>query len=145
METAQLSIFDQPPPVPPALAKAPDHAEASGDRIPPALAPSSSESSSPGESYAPRVRVRIAQAGKPIEHLNGRLGEIISISQGLALVQVEGIAAAMLLRLEAIEKYTEISQFMDDEAPTIEVGSAVECDYAFVGYGNDSLLERTHL
>jgi hypothetical protein len=49
------------------------------------------------------------------------------------------------LRLEAIEKYTEISQFMDDEAPTIEVGSAVECDYAFVGYGNDSLLERTHL
>jgi hypothetical protein len=95
METAQLSIFDQPPPVPPALAKAPDHAEASGDRIPPVP--------NPGESYAPGDRVRIAQAGPPLEHLNGRLGEIISISQGLALVQIEGIAAAMLLRLEAIE------------------------------------------
>jgi hypothetical protein len=131
METAQLSIFDQPPPVSPALAKAPDHAEASGDHIPPA--PSSSESFSLGESYAPRVRVRIAQAGPPLEHLNGRFGEIISISPGLALVRIEGIAIAIMLRVEAIEKYTEVSQFMDDEAPLIEVGCTVECDYAFVG------------
>jgi hypothetical protein len=126
METAQLSIFDQPPhPVSPALAKAPDYAEMDGDRIPPVP--------NPGESYAPGDRVRIAQAGKPLEHLNGRLGEIISISQGLALVQVEGIAAAMLLRVEAIERYSEISQFLDDEGPLIEVGCTVECDYAFNG------------
>jgi hypothetical protein len=125
METAQLSIFDQPPPVPPALAKAPDHAEAMGDRIPPAL--------SLGESFSPGDRVRIAQASSPLEHLNGRLGEIISVSPGLALVQIEGIAIALMLQVEAIEKYTEVSQFMDDEAPLIEVGCTVECDYAFVG------------
>jgi hypothetical protein len=127
METAQLNLFDQPPPVSPALAKAPDHAEAMGDRIPPA------SSFSPNECYAPGDRVRITQAGPPIQYLNGRLGAVVSVSPGLALVQVEGIAVAMLLRVEAIEKYTEISQFMDDEAPAIEVGSAVECDYAFVG------------
>jgi hypothetical protein len=125
MNTAQLSIFDQPPPVPPALAKAPDHAEAMGDRIPPAL--------SLGESFSPGDRVRIAQASSPLEHLNGRLGEIISVSPGLALVQIEGIAIALMLQVEAIEKYTEVSQFMDDEAPLIEVGCTVECDYAFVG------------
>jgi hypothetical protein len=127
METAQLSIFDPPPQVSPASAKAPDHAEVEGDRAPPAL------SFSPGESYAPGVRVRIAQASSPLEHLNGRLGEIISVSPGLALVQIEGIAIALMLQVEAIEKYTEVSQFMDDEAPLIEVGCTVECDYAFVG------------
>jgi hypothetical protein len=128
METAQLSIFDQPlPPVSSASANALENAEAIGDRTPPA------PSLSPSESFTPGFRVRITEAGPPIEHLNGRMGEVVSVSPGLALVQVEGIAVAMLLRVEAIEKYTEISQFMDDEAPTIEVGSAVECDYAFVG------------
>jgi hypothetical protein len=96
-----------------------------GDRIPPAL--------SLGESFSPGDRVRIAQASSPLEHLNGRLGEIISVSPGLALVQIEGIAIALMLQVEAIEKYTEVSQFMDDEAPLIEVGCTVECDYAFVG------------
>jgi hypothetical protein len=127
VNTAQLNLFDQSPPVSLAPAKALDNAEAMGDRIQPA------PRLSVGESFSPGDRVRIAQAGPPLEHLNGRLGEVVSVSPGLALVQVEGIAVAMLLRVEAIEKYTEISQFLDDEAPAIEVGCTVECDHAFVG------------
>jgi hypothetical protein len=113
MKNAQLNLFD-PPQTP-----------VSAPVTPP------TDRTSPGESYAPGVRVHIIQAGPPIEHLNGRLGEVVSVRQGLTSVQVEGIAAAMLLRVEAIERYSEITQYLDEEAPWIEVGSSVECDYAF--------------
>jgi hypothetical protein len=125
MKTAQLSIFDQPPPVSLALAKAPDNAEAMGDRTPPAP--------SPRESFSPGDRIRITEAGSPIQYLNGRLGEVVSVRQGLASVQVEGLAVAMLLRVEAIETYSEITPYLDEEAPLIEVGCSVECDDAFIG------------
>lgn len=125
MDSSQLSIFDQPSPVPvvhaPALGKDPSVGVASDDRF------------SPGESYAPGVRIRITQAGPPIEHLNGRLGKIVSVKQGLASVQVEGIAATMLLQVEALDKYSDITQYLDEIDPVISLGSSVESDYAFIG------------
>jgi hypothetical protein len=123
VDSSQLNIFDSPALVghASALAVDPSVDVASGDRF------------SPGKSYAPGVRIRIAQAGPPIEHLNGRLGKVVSIKQGLASVQVEGVAATMLLSVEAIEKYSDITQYLDEIIPVISVGSSVESDYAFVG------------
>jgi hypothetical protein len=49
--------------------------------------------------------------------------------QGLALVKIEGIATAMMLRVEALETYSEIRQSVDafdDVAQPIIVGSIVE-------------------
>ena len=127
MNPSQLSIFDQLPPVSLALAKAPENASSIGDHT------STASSFSPSDRFSPGDRIRITQAGPPVEYLNGRLGNVVSVRQGLASVEVEGVAAAMLLRTEAIERYSEITQYLDEEALSIEVGSTVECDYAFVG------------
>jgi hypothetical protein len=116
MNLTQLDLFD-----PPQSTQSIDRSAAPADHA------------SPSEIFSPGDRIRIVQAGKPIEHLNGRLGEVLSVRQGLASVQVEGVATAMLLRTEAIERYNEVSQFMDNEVLAVEVGSVVDCDYAFVG------------
>jgi hypothetical protein len=105
---AQLSIFDLPP-------------------APKALAPDTKNPAP--ETFRPGTRIRITQAGPPLEHLNGRVGEVVSAMQGLALVKIEGIATAMMLRVEALETYSEIRQSVDafdDVAQPIIVGSIVE-------------------
>jgi hypothetical protein len=116
--TAQLSIFDQPPPPPEAVAL---------DAIAPA----------PG-SFSPGTRIRITQAGPPLEHLNGQRGEIVSLMSGLALVKVEGIATAMMLRFDALIQWSPISEFTTIREETesislVSVGDRVECDRAYVG------------
>ncbi len=76
------------------------------------------------------------QSGPPLEHLNGRMGEIVSVMPGFASVKIEGIAVAIMLRVEALEKYSEISQYVatrEEVTDQITVGSVVECDRAFIG------------
>lgn len=117
MKPAQLSIFDQPPP-------------------PQALA---SETTAPApENFGPGTIVQIAQAGPPLEHLNGQKGEIVSLMPGLALVKIEGIATAMMLRFDALIQWSSVSEFTAarEEAESfclLSVGDRVECDRAYVG------------
>jgi hypothetical protein len=123
MNITQLSIFDQPP-TPEALA--PD-------------ADSWSTSISPApESFGIGTIVQIAQAGPPLEHLNGQKGEVVSVMQGLALVKIEGIATALMLRFDALIQWSPIREFMTarEESESfclVSVGDRVECDRAYVG------------
>lgn len=119
MNAAQLSIFDQPPP--------PEAATA-------AEVPAMVE----GEMFAPGDRIQIIQVGPPLKHLNGQKGEIISLLPGLASVKVEGIATLMVFRVEALERWSPISDFMTtwEEAESVclwSVGDRVECEGAYVG------------
>ncbi len=120
MNTAQLSIFDQPPPI---------EVAASVPEAPAAIE---------GEIFAPGDRIQITQVGPPLEHLNGQKGEIISLMPGLASVKVEGIATAIMLRVEALERWSPISDFttVREAAESVCLASAgdlVECEGAYVG------------
>jgi hypothetical protein len=120
MNTAQLSIFDQPLPLEAAT--------------PAAETPTTVE----GEIFAPGDRIQIAQVGPPLEHLNGQKGEIISLMPGLASVKVEGIATAIMLRIEALERWSPISDFttVREAAESVclaSVGDRVEYEGAYVG------------
>jgi hypothetical protein len=124
MNITQLSIFDQPPPPPEALA-------------PDTKAPHQESAPAP-ETFTLGTRIRITQAGPPLEHLNGQKGEVVSVMQGLALVKVEGVATAMMLRFDALIQRSPISEFTTtrEEAESISlvsVGDRVECDRAYVG------------
>ncbi len=117
MKLEQLSIFDQTHP-------------------PEALAP---ETTAPApESFGPGTIVQIAQAGPPLEPLNGQKGEVVSVMQGLALVKIKGIATAMMLRFDALIQWSPISEFTaareeSESFCLVSVGDRVECDRAYVG------------
>jgi hypothetical protein len=120
MNTAQLSIFDRPPPLEPAT---------------PATKASTTVE---GEIFALGDRIQITQIGPPLEYLNGQKGEIIHLRPGLASVKVEGIATAIVLRVEALERWTSISEFtaVREEAESIGIfclGDRVECEGAYLG------------
>ncbi len=113
----QLSIFDQPPPQPEALAP--------------------ETTASAPESFSPGTIVQIAQAGPPLEHLNGQKGKVVSVMPGLALVKIEGIATAMMLRFDALIQWSPVSEFTAarEEAESfclVSVGDRVECDRAYL-------------
>jgi hypothetical protein len=117
MNSAQLSIFDRP---------------LSLEAQP--LAPSSIE----GAIFVPGDRIQIARVGPPLEHLNGQKGEIISLLPGAASVQVEGIATAIVLRVEALERWSPIGEFtaVREEAESVSIfclGDRVECEGAYGG------------
>jgi hypothetical protein len=120
--TTQLSIFDQPP-QPEALA-------------PDAKAPHQESAPAP-ETFSPGTRIRITQAGPPLEHLNGHVGEIVSLMPGLALVKVEGIATAMMLRFDAFAQRSQVSEFTaareeSESFCLVSVGDRVEYDRAYL-------------
>jgi hypothetical protein len=120
--TTQLSIFDQPP-QPEALAPEADSWSTS-------IAPAP-------ESFGIGTIVQIAQAGPPLEHLNGQKGEVVSVMQGLALVRIEGIATAMMLRFEAVTQWSPVSEFTtareeSESISLVSVGDRVECDRAYL-------------
>lgn len=120
MNTDQLSIFDQPPPLEaaPLTAEIPVNVE--------------------GEIFALGDRIQITQVGPPLEHLNGQKGEIISLLPGLASVKVEGIATAILLRVEVLERWSPIGEFTTtreaaESVCLVGVGDLVEDEGAYVG------------
>lgn len=115
MNTAQLSIFDRPPPLEPA--------------------PSATVE---GEIFALGDRIQITQIGPPLEYLNGQKGEIIHLWPGLASVKVEGIATAIVLQVEALELWSPIDDFTTSREAAELVclagtGDRVECEGAYVG------------
>jgi hypothetical protein len=115
MNTAQLSIFDRPTPLE-------------------SVFPATVE----GEIFALGDRIQITQIGPPLEYLNGQKGEIIHLRPGLASVKVEGIATAIVLRVEALERWTSISEFtaVREEAESVGIfclGDRVECEGAYIG------------
>jgi hypothetical protein len=115
MNTAQLSIFEQPPPLEPV----------------PSI-------TIEGEIFALGDRIQIAQIGPPLEYLNGQKGEIIHLRPGLASVKVEGIATEIVLRVEALERWTPISEFtaVREDAESVGIfclGDLVECEGAYIG------------
>jgi hypothetical protein len=120
LNTNQLSIFDTPTP----------------ESSPELLNQKTICTGTLDKNFAPETRVCITQSSPPLEHLNGRMGTILSVTPGFASVQVEGIAVAMMLRVEAIEQYSEISQYIathEEVTDLIIVGSLVECDRAYLG------------
>ena len=79
-------------------------------------------------------RVRVAKAVAPLDRLNGRLGQIVEVTPKFASVQLEGVAVAVMLRVEAIEKVSKINTFvLDEELQPIEIGSSVSSEEVFLG------------
>jgi hypothetical protein len=83
-------------------------------------------------------RIQIVNAGSPLEHLNGRRGEIVGLRSDVISVRVESIAVTLAFRPEALEKWTTIREYSTagEEAETVEivrVGDRVECSCAFIG------------
>ncbi len=87
-----------------------------------------------GSAFEVGERVRVANAVAPLDRLNGRLGQIEEITPKFVSVKLEGVAVAVMLRIEAIEKVSKINAFvLDEESQHIEVGALVSSEEAFLG------------
>lgn len=88
--------------------------------------------------FAVGDRIQITRTGAPFEHLNGQKGIVVGLMQDAVSVEVEGIAVALMLRSEALEKWTPIHNYTSASAETesvvlFRIGDRVECHIAFLG------------
>ena len=80
------------------------------------------------------ARVRVVNAGAPLDRLNGRLGKIVSVMEKFASVELEGVAVAVMLRFEAIDRVSDLNIFISDEVSQhIEIGCSVSSEDVFLG------------